>query len=344
MLARLCRTKLAAAYVGSKGISMIPNASFCQDMEIDPETCASVTLLAQAALPVLLFSMPVKEQDGTVKDSSCLLLHGATDIKNSPPLDYFIEVFLKMLDLKLGIKAKVVEYKRGFSPKGQGWMRLQVESIGERQVLKPVQIMHVAGEPVRATIKVFRSGGGFPSKCEEACMLAAKNVLAQLQRTHYPNLRIIMRTCTEPHEQAYGDGLGILITCQCNNATIASSGVGDPEVQKYLAGQDAKDEAMREAQRTGREAAEQLVDLIHTGSPIDSYLQDQVVLYMALAQGKSVLLMSEPTVHTLTAIDVCTKMIDCKFEVYKPKEGPNENQHLYLVICNSQGIALQYET
>eukprot|EP01024_Parvocaulis_polyphysoides_P076161 TRINITY_DN9878_c0_g2_i1.p1 TRINITY_DN9878_c0_g2~~TRINITY_DN9878_c0_g2_i1.p1 ORF type:complete len:500 (-),score=52.99 TRINITY_DN9878_c0_g2_i1:384-1742(-) len=338
MLARLCNAKLAAAYIGSKGISMIPNASTCQDMKIDTKTSASVTLLAQAALPILLFSLPRRGPDGQMIDSSCLTLCGATDVAGSPPLDYFKEVFLPVLKDKFGIEASIPDWKRGFHPKGEGWLKLCVNSIGtsENAFLEPINITEPAGPPVRVTVKVFRSGGGFPSKSEEACMNAAKKVLYELKQSRYPDMRIIQTTVLEDHNSAYGDGLGILLTCQCYNANIASSGVGNPEVQKYLSGDDARVETVKEAERTGQQAAQELVDLIQTESPIDQYLQDQLVLYMALAQGRSKLLMSEPTVHTLTAIDVCMKMIDCRYEMRCKKVG----MYLLILFEKSQNFTL----
>lgn len=47
-------------------------------------------------------------------------------------------------------------------------------------------------------------------------------------------------------------------------------------------------------------------------------LQDQIIIFMALAEGASKILCTEPTQHTRTAMVVAEQLTAAKFEVHKP--------------------------
>eukprot|EP01026_Neomeris_dumetosa_P052366 TRINITY_DN46319_c0_g1_i2.p1 TRINITY_DN46319_c0_g1~~TRINITY_DN46319_c0_g1_i2.p1 ORF type:complete len:186 (-),score=17.01 TRINITY_DN46319_c0_g1_i2:88-567(-) len=55
MLAEMCSGTLTGASEGSTAISLIPQQANCQDLVVATGTAGSVTLLAQSALPVMLF-------------------------------------------------------------------------------------------------------------------------------------------------------------------------------------------------------------------------------------------------------------------------------------------------
>lgn len=72
------------------------------------------------------------------------------------------------------------------------------------------------------------------------------------------------------------------------------------------------------------------------GSPnscVDKFLQDQMIIFMALASGNSVLRCGALTSHTHTAIEMAQKMTGVKFTVEKIGESVND----CLVSC--EGIA-----
>ena len=52
-------------------------------------------------------------------------------------------------------------------------------------------------------------------------------------------------------------------------------------------------------------------------------MQDQLIIFMALAKGESKMLCTEPTLHTRTAMVVAEQLTVAKFEVHKPA-GQNE--------------------
>ncbi|MEM3166481.1 MAG: RNA 3'-terminal phosphate cyclase, partial [Candidatus Methanomethylicia archaeon] len=68
------------------------------------------------------------------------------------------------------------------------------------------------------------------------------------------------------------------------------------------------------------EAAMKLLDELNYGGTVDSHAADQLIVYMALAEGKSIIKTSNLTMHTLTCIELAKKFLpDVSFEVYKGK-------------------------
>lgn len=67
---------------------------------------------------------------------------------------------------------------------------------------------------------------------------------------------------------------------------------------------------------TGRKAANELITCLDTKSCVDSHIQDQLIIFMALARGLSRVRCSLPlTMHTKTAIYIAELITDAKFNV-----------------------------
>lgn len=64
---------------------------------------------------------------------------------------------------------------------------------------------------------------------------------------------------------------------------------------------------------------------------VDQHLQDQLIIFMALASGTSVLRTGPITLHTETAMHVVSLMCDAKFRVKHVDDG-------YLIECDGIGF------
>ncbi|KAJ2916055.1 hypothetical protein MD484_g4392, partial [Candolleomyces efflorescens] len=75
----------------------------------------------------------------------------------------------------------------------------------------------------------------------------------------------------------------------------------------------------------GKEAANELIKGLDNGGCVDEWLQDQIILYMALAQGTSEVNCGrgELELHTRTAIWLSEQMTEAKFEIEKDSAGNN---------------------
>ena len=69
------------------------------------------------------------------------------------------------------------------------------------------------------------------------------------------------------------------------------------------------------AEKDGFEAADKLLIALNKKSVVDSNLSDMLIPYMAVADGKSVILASELSLHTKTNIAVTEKFLETKFIV-----------------------------
>lgn len=61
-------------------------------------------------------------------------------------------------------------------------------------------------------------------------------------------------------------------------------------------------------EETGKRAAEELISAIKEGACVDKHTQDQIIVFMALAEGRSKIRTGELTLHTKTAIYVTEQL------------------------------------
>jgi len=70
-----------------------------------------------------------------------------------------------------------------------------------------------------------------------------------------------------------------------------------------------------------RSAADELIASIEYGSCVDQHLQDQLIIFMALAEGTSRIKTGPITLHTETAIHVASQLCDAKFRISQDGAG-----------------------
>lgn len=61
-------------------------------------------------------------------------------------------------------------------------------------------------------------------------------------------------------------------------------------------------------QQTGSDAAEEIISALNQGACVDEHCQDQMIILMALAQGRSRIRVGKVTLHTETAIYVAERL------------------------------------
>ena len=105
---------------GTRGLEMratafefVPGPIMAGEFRFDVGTAGSVTLLAQALLPVLA-SAPAP-------CAVCLI--GGTDVRAAPAFDYFCQVLLAQL-AALGVPVQCALRRRGYYPRGGGEIEL----------------------------------------------------------------------------------------------------------------------------------------------------------------------------------------------------------------------------
>jgi len=115
ILKKVANAKVTGAEIGSTELKFIPGTIENLKLVEDVGTAGSISLILQVLIPVVAISQ--KKLNLTIK--------GGTDVLWSPSIDY-TQYVLKEAYSKMGIKFTLELYKRGYYPKGNGEINLQI--------------------------------------------------------------------------------------------------------------------------------------------------------------------------------------------------------------------------
>ncbi|XP_064476557.1 RNA 3'-terminal phosphate cyclase-like [Ornithodoros turicata] len=275
----ICGGRMEGGHIGSTEITFYPGIIRGGNYKADTGTAGSVVLLLQVALPCLLFA------DGASKLHLC----GGTNVDMAPHIDYTISVFAPVVK-KFGANLDIRVIRRGYFPKGGG--RVEVE-VKPSQSLNPIELM----DPGKVTKIVGRSfvAGSLPIKVAHIMADCAASII----REQWQSTPCSVERLKESEANAFGTGNGIIV--------IAESSTGCKWSGSALGKRGTPAEAV------GRSAARDLLKELGKTSCVDSYLQDQLIVFMALAGGTSRILSGPLTLHTETAIHVAHILTKAKF-------------------------------
>ncbi|KAK9804948.1 hypothetical protein WJX73_002284 [Symbiochloris irregularis] len=273
----------------------------------------SCVLLAQAALPCLLMCKPAAGSS-LQEAQSTATLRGGTDATMAPPVGYMQHVLLPMLHSLFGIQAELQLFKRGFYPRGGGSMQLTVNSLASSSSLPGINL--VQQPPLTdITIRAF-TAGTIPEKVGQRMIDSARQTLLRLVGR---DVRIHEDCQRETEQTAVGNGCGILLAATAGQAEgqlpmLGAAGLGERGVR---------------AETVGETAARELAEDIASGACVDRWMQDQIIIFMALASQPSQVACGEPSLHTRTAMVVAEMLTGCSFRVLPP----SGSQRAHLIHC-----------
>ncbi|KAK0502900.1 RNA 3'-terminal phosphate cyclase domain-containing protein [Armillaria luteobubalina] len=229
---------------------------------------------------------------------SSLILKGGTNASHAPQIDYTQHVFLPFVRKHFGIDATLEIKRRGYYPKGGGENAAGVKAIKG--------IAHL---------------GGLPSHIGKGMVEGAKGYLAD--NPDLNGVPVEIENKRERNDNTVGAGSGILLWAELEGGGIIG---GDALGKKGL-----------DAQAVGRLAAESLIRGLSAGGCVDEWLQDQIIIFMALAEETSEIKCGkgELELHTKTAIWVAQQLTDAKFEVELDSSGCT------VIRCRGIGYSLQ---
>ena len=113
-LEKLSDARVKGAQPGSSAIEFVPGKTTPGTLWLDIGTAGSITLLLQSLLLPSMFA------DSKVQ----FKIKGGTDTKWSMPIDYLTHVILD--HFKDFVSIKIEAQKRGYYPKGQGFLKLSI--------------------------------------------------------------------------------------------------------------------------------------------------------------------------------------------------------------------------
>jgi RNA 3'-terminal phosphate cyclase (ATP) len=269
-LAGICDAEIKGAEGGSSEVVFSPKTIRGGSRRVEIGTAGSVTLLMQCLLPALL------RADGPVS----LRVLGGTDVQWAPTVDYFKNVFLPALSL-FGAKVNLQLIRRGYYPRGQGEVLLQVE---------PTELRAAHFEKSKSDlVKGISHCSNLP---EHVADRQADSAMKRMQEAGY-EAEIDREVGELP-----STGSGVTLWAGWKGASCLG-------------------ERGLPAEKVGRRAAEEMI--LELGSPgaVDVHLADQLIPYLALAGGSYTV--REISLHAKTNIWTAGHFLERKVEIRKEK-------------------------
>lgn len=264
-LAKITQGQLEGAHVGSRTLRFLPHKICPGDYRFDigngRKSAGSVTLLLQTLLPPLCCS----------KSNSRLILTGGTHVPWSPPFHYFSEILLPAL-ARMGVAVEARLERWGWYPKGGGFVRVEVKPPPE---LKPLSLLD-RGRLIR--IRGISAVSHLPAHvAERQRERAIQRIESELgQKAEVEVLRDVP-----------GEGTGSFLFL-----VMESEGVA--------AGFSALGKRGKRAEAVADEAVDALVHYAQSDACLDPHLADQLLVFLALAAGRSSFTTNRISDHLMT--------------------------------------------
>lgn len=295
----------------------------------------SVALLLQVALPVAQFC------DNPVE----LELKGGTNCEMAPQIDFITEIFRPNLE-RFNATFDFDLFKRGYV-----WKTLCTNDRKSNTITLCIIYAHryfpkggghcsISVRPVRhfAAIELLDFGtvtecfgwsyvaGGLPLSLAEQFASAARKSLLQEPAIKRAAEAINIEVYEEGRDMAaMGQKCaGLILGCKTSTGCIV--------------GGSALNSRQLSAQATGEKAANEIVSMVAKRACVDEHVQDQLIVFMALAKGTSKVRMSLPlTLHSRTAIYVVELITKVSFAIHD-----DANEQTCVVECCGIGLENKY--
>ena len=328
----------------------------------DARTAGAISLVAQSFVPVAAFAGRV----------SRVSLTGGTDVPNAPPIGYLKHCLAPCLRAHLGIEIDAEVTRRGYFPRGGGEATLTVvpkgiathASVSEHSEPKahpPFTIERSRpgrggdGEPAKLGCWIVNGAPDGPRQQTESRAAAAAALRSLLTKS--PTVAIAAEAmaragvpvdCRTAVEPGSGDGGSVLLSAASVDGTcvLAVGLVFEPP--KKSSTNDEKEHAnarVKALVALASRAGEALGELVESGAAVDDHLLDQLIVFMALADGRGgkksrVVARAPLSKHAETAIDVCRRVVGARFEVLEGKAG-GVKEGLVAVECVGVGATVR---
>ena len=315
-------------------------------------TAGSVSLVAQTIVPVCAFA----------GRPSRIILTGGTDVNFAPPVGYLQHCLAPCLRKHLDLAVHLEVKRRGYFPRGRGevvltvappprFARDQSESSARETssaVFQPFVIERPRanrggnGEPAKLgcwIINGARDGKRMQTESRAAAasafralLDASPTVAVAAEAMAKAGVPVDVRTAVEP---GLGDGGSIVVRASSVDETVHLTVASSFEPPIWNAsgtdagagfGAEDRNARLKGMLETAARCGEALGELVESGAAVDDHLLDQLIVFMALADGsdgkKSRVVARAPiSEHARTAVAVCEAMTGARFSVTEGDAG-----------------------
>lgn len=277
-VAALCGARVEGLEAKSSEIGFYPGPLRGGRFDFDVGTAGSITLVLQAVLPAAV----------ACGEPVAMHLRGGTDVRASPPLDYFGHVFLPQLQ-RMGAQVSLRLIRRGYYPRGGGEVEVKVAPAGPLRPLcldtpgaleAVAGVAHIANLPAHIAARMVRSA------TEALPQLPVPDIAEQL--VAWP--------------QAIGRGGAIALWARCANTVLGAAAAAERGLP---------------AEQLGSDLGAALRAEITSGATLDVHAADQMLVYVALARGPSRFLARTLSSHAATTMWLLEQFLPVRFAVEK---------------------------
>lgn len=268
--------KIRGLKLYSTELEFIPKSYNFRSRKINIGTAGSIALLLQTLTPLLIFA----------DNELTLEIVGGTAGLGAPTIQYIQYVTFPILN-KLGIPSPSIEIIReGFYPKGQGKVKI---TFYPTKKINPIKLLERGGINCIKGVSVV---GSLPEEITKRQANSAKKVLIE---NNYVNVEIKKKTV-----DTASPGTSITLWAEC---------------EKSILGADTIGEKGKRAEKVGEDVANELINSLNSGAPLDKYMADQILSFLVFANGNSEIVVEELTEHCKTNIHVIENILNVKFNV-----------------------------
>ncbi len=285
-LARIvCDAKVTGASIGSDELEFFPGEIKNAKANVNIGTAGSITLALQSVFIPMVFS----------GKSFNLKITGGTDVKWSPQIDYFKNVFSSFFSGYADINIKVL--RKGYYPKGNGFVDISVKSKANIKDAKPLMLDN-AGSLIGIKGHCHASKDLERRQASEKLRGSAQILLSDLHK----DIDIVSAYY---ESDSTGGGITLYGLLSCGKeipCRIGSSALLDKDLDE---------------EKTVEEAVSFFKKNILRNAACDSYLADQLITLMAFTGG--IIKTSTITRHVKGNIRVAESFTETKFDVNEEK-------------------------
>ncbi|KJZ74878.1 hypothetical protein HIM_05787 [Hirsutella minnesotensis 3608] len=257
--------------VGSKTLTFAPRSTPIhlakRKFDIQPDSsAASALLVLQAILPYVLFASNDRAEPVE------LTIAGGTNVSWSPSFEYFDQVLMPALEERFGIVVERRLDRRGWShgklSRGQIWIKVWPIPKGQSIIYSPVADSLHLGPPV---VKRIDASVIVPRHSHEELRAELTTRLA----SHFPQADVAFKLCEDSGSDARWS---VLLVAHASGARWG----------KDILCSLSRNAKSREAfvAQTCEQLSGDLALQVRRGA-VDEHLQDQLIVFQALAQGVS---------------------------------------------------------
>jgi RNA 3'-terminal phosphate cyclase (ATP) len=209
---------------------------------------------------------------------------GGTHVPWSPPFHYLKEIFAPMVK-KMGCQIDLEITKWGWYPKGGGEVRCTIQPTAKFSALDLTE----RGKLVK--LSGISAVSNLPDSIAERQRSQAIKVLKS--RGFSPEIELLQAP-------SIGQGTFLFLKAGFENS---------------VAGFGALGERGKRAEKVAEEACDEFLQFMQSDGAVDPHLADQLIPYLALADGKSTFTVSKITKHLLTNIWVVRQFLRTEISV-----------------------------